>query len=272
MHDERIIWQYWETRGSKPRFVDGLHKIARRNAGARVIQITPETLPYYLPDLPNAVHSIEELAHKADMIRTRLVARYGGMWLDSDAVVLRDLNWIFDFLETAQFVGFNDHGDFSETQQQIRVNCFAAPAGSPVMSEWVAAQEAKLPQGQFRWQEIGTELIDLVCLRYRNSIKILPFRLICPVSWKDVRRFGSPWKTPRGIIEDVHVVMLSNKSLERHYPELRRLSVEDIVATNTYLAHFIRRAIDPAYVPEPSWWSLLRYLTGWRRVSAARRA
>jgi len=43
-HNRKIIWQYWETRGFKPRYIDGLHDIARRIGGVEIILVTPENL------------------------------------------------------------------------------------------------------------------------------------------------------------------------------------------------------------------------------------
>ncbi len=258
MSGHRVIWQYWETRGEKPAFVDPLHDIARRNAGVPVIQVTPETLPEHLPDLDPRIHEIGELAHKADMIRTRLIARHGGMWLDSDAIVLRDLGWIFDRLEGAAFIGFTDGGRLAPPRPRVRINCFAAPPGSPVMEAWVGAQAALLDRRSFGWEEIGTALLDPICLAEAERVRTLPFREICPVSWRQVRRFGSRWRTPGRLLDEVSVVMLSNKALERRYPALRRMSVEEILASGIYLSHFLARALDPAYRPPPLW----RRLTG----------
>ena len=268
MSTGRTIWQYWETRGVKPAFVDGLHELARRNAGVPVVQVTPETLPQHLPDLSEDVHAIQEMAHKADMIRTRLIARHGGMWLDSDAIVIRDLNWIFDFLDRYDFVGFNDSGRLTEERPWVRVNCFAAPAGSQVMARWVELQTEKLPKGKFDWEEIGTQLIHPICLEHSDRVQILPFERICPVRWNEVARFGSRWRTPRAIIDDVTMVMLSNKSLEERFPDLQRMSIDDIREADIYLSHFLRRAEDPNYMPPSQWRSLLAYCFG---QSAGRR-
>ncbi len=259
---DRTIWQYWETRGTKPAFVDGLLDIARRVSGLEVIQVTPETLPHYLPDISPAVLTIPELAHKADMIRSRLVERHGGMWLDSDAIVLRDLNWILDLARSSDFVGFNDGGRLRKGHPLVRINCFAAPKGSTVVAEWVAAQEAMLDRQSFGWTEIGSETLHPICLQHRERVKILPFETISPVAWDRVKLFASPWRTPRRGIEDVQIVMLSNKSLGERFPELREMTVEDIEAADIYVSHYLRRAKDPKYVPPHGWMNWMRKLRG----------
>lgn len=260
--DHHVVWQYWETRGFKPGFVDGLHEIALANAGMPVIQVTPDTLSEYLPDLEPEILQIGELAHKADMIRTRLVARHGGIWLDSDAIVLQDLRFLITALEEADFVGFNNRGDLSVTKPGIRINCFAARPDSVVMGEWAAAQAAKLGKEQFRWREVGTDLLHPICQAHADKVRILPLETISPVGWREVARFGSRWRSPGRLVESCPVVMLSNKSLEERLPEMREMTVDDLIAADIYVSHFLRRARDPGYRAPSALGAVWHGLTG----------
>jgi SAM-dependent methyltransferase len=246
---DRVIWQYWETVDEKPAFVDGLLDLARRNAGVPIIQITPETLADFLGDVPDELYRIKEVAHKADMIRAMLIQKYGGMWLDSDAIVLKDLNWLFDLLEDAEFVGFNDGGLLTPQRPWIRVNCFLSRPGGKVVSEWVAAQHKKFPKVEYEWQEIGTNILHPICLKYSDRVKILPFERICPIRWNEVARFSSRWRSVSSIIDDVFVVMLSNKTLEARNAKIRSLSVEQMRQENSLLSQFVKRAFNPNYRP-----------------------
>ena len=86
----RVIWQYWETKDVKPYFIDELRELAIKNSGSELVLVGPDNINEYLPDIPKEIFEIQELAHKADMIRALLIYEYGGMWLDSDAIVLSD--------------------------------------------------------------------------------------------------------------------------------------------------------------------------------------
>lgn len=259
------VWQYWETRGKKPAYIDGLHKITRENAGVDVTLVTPSTLRHYLPDIDSRILNVQELAHKADLIRARLVARYGGIWLDSDVVVLRDLSWAIEALGSYEFLGFTDKGQLQPPDPKVRINCFAAPPNSQVMNAWVAAQSAKLEEGRtkFAWTEIGTDLLDPICLARRSLVNIQPFELISPVSSRHVRRFGSRWRSPGKLIDQVHLVMLSNQALQKKYPDLIKMDVEAIIDEGIYLSHFLKRAKDPQYTPPKSAVNMLRSVC-WR--------
>jgi hypothetical protein len=238
---DRVIWQYWETKGEKPAFVDDLYRLAMQNSGVRVIRVTPETVHTWLPHLEPEVMQIAELAHKADMLRARLVLAHGGMWLDSDAVVLKDLNWILDGLRESDFVCFNEAGKLV-TPPRVKVNCFAARRQSRVVGAWVERQRQKLAQPSFGWEEIGTDLLDSIVLDNPSIVRFHPFSLIAPVSWRDVDRFLSTEEVPGEELNAAHVVMLSNKTLEKRASPLRGMTVDDIINSETYLSHFLRRA------------------------------
>ena len=238
----RTIWQYWETRGTKPAFVDGLHTLAQRNSGCEVTLVTPQSLHNYLPHLPRAILNIKELAHKADMIRTMLVAHHGGMWLDSDAIVLKDLNWIFDLLDTHEFVGFNDGAKLERDRPWLRINCFASRPKGAIVTEWMRQQHEKFPRTTYGWEEIGTEILHPICLAQPDLVKVLPFELICPVRWNEVEKFMTDTGADE-IVERCALVMLSNASLKRRTPELRRMTCQQIAGQENLVGSIMRAAL-----------------------------
>jgi hypothetical protein len=239
----RIIWQYWETRGTKPKFIDGLRELAKKNSGVDTVLVTPETLRFYLPQLPDSILRIEELPHKADMIRTMLVMSHGGMWLDSDAIVLRDLNWLFDVLPDYDFVGFNDAGKLKQSRPWVRINCFLSRANGLVVSEWVRRQHAKFPRTVYQWEEIGSNLLHPICLENRQRVKILPFENICPIRWDEVEKFQACDADITPILRKCSMVMLSNHALAQKVPSLQSLSVEEIAEGDYLLSAIMRHAM-----------------------------
>ena len=249
---ERVIWQYWETRAHKPKFIDGLRGIVERNAGAPVQLVTPDNITEFLPDLPNDIHRIHELAHKADMIRTMLLKTYGGMWLDSDAIVLKDLGFLFDLLEEYDFVGFNDNGQLKKNRNVflrriaplVRVNCFLARREGVVVSDWVEKQHQKFPRTRFGWTEIGSELLHPICLKNKDIVKILDFKMICPIPWSDVEKFEHSNVPPASVFDDeIVMVMMSNKAMQDKGLDFENFSVEQIAQKDVLLGRIMRMAL-----------------------------
>lgn len=249
MNNNFTIWQYWETKGVKPPFVDPLHEIAKKNSGAEVVLVTPESIHDYLPDIPEEIFQIEELAHKADMIRALLIYHHGGMWLDSDAIVLSDLNWLFELLEEYEFVGFNDKGIIKSPDLNVRINCFLSRPKSKIMESWVSAQHSKFPRNKFSWTEVGTDLLDPVVFSNKGSVKLLSFDLICPIRCNEISRFTSRWENSRKIIQDIQIVMLSNKALHEKDSKIIQMTLDKLADDDTLIADIIKKAMNSSYIP-----------------------
>lgn len=182
-----------------------------------IIRVTPETLPSYLPDFPEPIHRIGEIAHKADMIRALLLRERGGMWLDADAVVLRDLNPFLDHRDRHEFVGFNGVEPPAQGEAVVRVNCFASRPKGWIVSEWARLQQAKFLRTTFERTEVGSDILHPPCLARPDLAAILPFDLICPIPWYAVDRFSSRRFRTRElahILKHCSVVMMSNRTLD----------------------------------------------------------
>lgn len=240
---ENVIWQYWETSGYKPRYIDGLHQLVLKNAGVPVVMVTPENIRTYLPDIEPEIFNIDDVAHRADMIRTRLVMTYGGMWLDSDAVVLADLNGLFGALCEHEFIGFNNDAKLQSSRPYVRVNCFLSRPNGTVISEWVRLQKAKLNETAFSWSEVGARLLNAVCVQHQELVRILPFERICPVPWRQIGDFTAKDDArAEQILRDCPIVMLTNRALQVSRSPLLRLTVEEIAAGDYLLARILREA------------------------------
>lgn len=258
---KRIIWQYWETKDFKPLFVDELHDIAKKNSKVEVVLVTPETINQYIPNFPQEILEIEELAHKADMIRALLIYYHGGMWLDSDAIVLSDLNWLFDMLSDYDFIAFNNSGTFRDSPLNVRINCFLSRPQSDVMKFWVESQHKKFPKTKFAWTEVGTDLLDPIVIKNKKIVKLLPFDMVCPIKWNEVERFSSTWENPRRILGNTHIVMLSNKSLQQRNPKLAKTPLTELSKGDTLIADIIKKALDVNYVPPTYFEKIARNIT-----------
>ena len=109
------LWLYWENRpGSEPPpHVLLCSRILRRVClGCDIRLVTPENVRRYLPDYDPRLDWIRvvdrpgtEIAVRCDFIRAFLLERYGGLYVDTDCIALRDLAEIGDRLSEVEFVG-----------------------------------------------------------------------------------------------------------------------------------------------------------------------
>lgn len=117
--DTRVVWQYWENRSfDVPRSpaLDICDISVLKNSRARVVCVTPDTLGLFIPEgLPREILCLDDIAQRSDYIRVRLLAAYGGAWLDSDTLVVRPLNklWRQLYGERLDLLGFSCGSAFS---------------------------------------------------------------------------------------------------------------------------------------------------------------
>ena len=95
------VWLYWE--GPLPDWIAACRQtIFAHCPDVRLLDWTTFD-QLWDSDRDLDIHRLS-VAHRADFIRAFLLARIGGLWIDSDCLVMRDLQPVFDLLETHDFV------------------------------------------------------------------------------------------------------------------------------------------------------------------------
>ena len=107
------IWLYWENENNsvKPEYLNLCYKTVLKNCSKnfKIHLLNEKTVYDYLPELRKDINKKLLLPQKTDYIRYNLLYNYGGIWLDSDIIVLNDLSIIIDKLNKYDFVGFGSN-------------------------------------------------------------------------------------------------------------------------------------------------------------------
>ena len=107
------IWMYWENKPgkTKPNFlklcVDTVRKHCSKNF--KIHLLNENTITNYISDLRLDLNDKLSIQQKTDYLRIKLLHKYGGIWLDSDTIVMTDLSEIISKLDKYDFVGFGCH-------------------------------------------------------------------------------------------------------------------------------------------------------------------
>ena len=106
-----IIWLYWQNKSeyhTKPPYLDLCLDTVKKYCGKtfEIIVLDDKMIPVMSRVINKNFMNIEPLAMRADYIRFCLLYEYGGIWLDSDIVVMKDLSYIIDDLNRFNFVTF----------------------------------------------------------------------------------------------------------------------------------------------------------------------
>jgi len=114
---QKTVWMYWENPPgcSRPVWLDLCLETIRRRLGSWELQLLDERSVTDYLDLPRAVlKGPVRLDTKADYIRYALLYRYGGLWLDCDFILLKEIDELAAPLERADFVISADKNERGE--------------------------------------------------------------------------------------------------------------------------------------------------------------
>lgn len=113
-----ILWFYWEdiNNKKKPAYIDicidSIYKYC--SSTFNIIHLNNLNIDDYLPEIKYNQMDLTQLniAHRVDFYRILLMYKYGGIYIDADILVLKDLKSIHDKLENYDYVGFGCTGNF----------------------------------------------------------------------------------------------------------------------------------------------------------------
>ena len=110
------VWLYWENKyGYTPAYIELCYKtvLVKCSDSFEIVRLNEKTVYDYLPELITYKKDIDKLiiAQKVDIYRVALLYKYGGLYIDSDTIVLRNPIEIIDKLKDNDYVGFGCTGD-----------------------------------------------------------------------------------------------------------------------------------------------------------------
>jgi hypothetical protein len=245
----RTIWMYWEDRKGthKPAYLDLCLETIRRNSPSYdVVVLNEKTVLERLPDLRRDIFRTREIAHRADYIRARIVFEYGGVWLDSDMVLLREID-VEKPLADYDFAGCSfEYGKPS-------IWFFAANKGADILRRWIRGMDEVLDRKRrnpvrlvrpyrFKWQELGYDILWKLFQGY--DYYNFDFKRFAPIVWDDWRRFFDENASCEEIIgAETIAVMLYNKFM---YEPLKDATREEVLASGTLLGKILRYGLEGA--------------------------
>lgn len=110
----RNVFTYWENKGTRIEPYAHIklcfETMKKHYKNYNFVILNPETIKEYLPNARSDLNNLL-IAQKVDYYRVALLSIYGGIWIDADTIVLRDLDEVFDKLDNGyDFTGFGCTG------------------------------------------------------------------------------------------------------------------------------------------------------------------
>jgi len=184
------LFTYWE--GYKPSYIYLCEKVIDKkiNENIEYCKVNDINIGEYLSDEElYYIKNIKCIAHKADYIRCCLVYKHGGLWLDSDQILMSDLSEILELLKTYDYV------TYEWELNNPSIGFFAANKHNIFLKEWKDKMNILLSvKNEFHWTELGYELMYPILddLLKNKQIKYYAFKAresFAPLEWCEYEKF-----------------------------------------------------------------------------------
>lgn len=171
------LWLYWENKPGfqTPPYIELCRETVYRHCGGlfEVVLVTPENIQQFLPNLRGDLDQIRRfgdvgnttnIAIKTAYIRVELLFLYGGVWLDSDMLVVRSFKPVFDRLLKYNFVGYKHWFG------HVVNNFLASNKGGRVISLYKKQLDSILDNTKLlQWGDAGARTITPIALMDDNT-------------------------------------------------------------------------------------------------------
>lgn len=242
--ETRNVFLYWV--GKEYKLISILRNLiylhSTNGKGYKVNLITDKNINEYIKNIPNYFNDLCP-AHQADFVRVNVICDYGGIWLDSDTLVLNSLDTLFDYVE-------NNNGFFiKDTTGSILNTIFGSKSNTPLMIEWkiemIKILEVK--HSIISWVEIGTGILERLYIEkpslYADYKMFNGFDNLYPVNWDkcEIEFIDKPYKNYKTIIRTYQPLVILVNSV---YKNLENKTEKEILEGNMPINYFINKSFE----------------------------
>lgn len=241
---ERNVFLYWV--GYEYKLITILRNLiylhSKNGKGYKLHLITDKNIKDYVPDLPDYFYSLQP-AHQADFVRVNVVCNRGGIWLDSDTLIMDKLDSLFDIIESKQ-------GFFIKENNEILCNgVFGSQAKTPLMIEWktIMMQIFNVKKQNIGWSEVGCRLLQGIFNTnkslYGEYVIFEGLDNLYPINYdKCIREFiETPYHNYKNIVREYQPLVVLVNSV---YKALESKTKREILEGNMPLNYFLNKSLE----------------------------
>ncbi len=147
-------------------------------------------------------------AHQSDYVRVNVILKYGGIYLDSDTLVMDDLSELFKIFETKS--GFF----IKENNEYICNGVFGSKANTEIMIKWKEYIDNKLNY-KLGWTDLGSQFFITNSLDLSDYIIFDGLDNMYPVNWnRCVEEYlRKPYENYKSIIREFQPLIILVNSI-----------------------------------------------------------
>lgn len=224
-----------------------------------LVSVTPENVDKYLPGISDKLRGVRahhrgrldklhrifkgdprNLAVKCDIIRAQLIKKYGGIYIDSDAIVLRDFNQYFEILAEREFLIMRRE---SHNKSHVSIGLYGAQEQTEIISRYAEQQLRSISTRKiFDFTELGEVMLTPIIEPLESKVHFIPESEIQPITHEDSHeKMLSAEIEPEDVLNGNEAVFMLFHGIFKN--ALKSQSIEQLYYGNNLVSKVFRRAL-----------------------------
>ncbi len=232
------IWLYWEDppNKTKPEYLNLCFESVKKHCSADfTIRIVSKQEALEMLALPPIWLQFAQIAHRADMVRAGLLAKFGGIWLDTDLIVIRSLSFLIEEIQNHGFIGYCTYD-----RRNPEIGFLGALQNDPIVTSWFEQAKKHVIEKNvttFGWRELGQDMLRKYT-EPQSSWKDFSHKFFCPIRAQDKGRFLTEGSIRDFIFPETATIMLFNHGFGSH--PIKSMNRQEILESKLVVADAIR--------------------------------
>lgn len=243
------VYLYWV--GNENNLIKILRKLIYLHStsgnGYNVHLINHENINNYVSYIPDFFYDLSP-AFQADYVRVFVICDYGGIWLDSDTLVMESLDSLFTILNDKDGFLVQEYHSINNTNNLCN-GLFGSKPNTKLMLEWKSKilEIIDIKKQNISWTELGSKILNnsyYIKSELFDNYSIINGRdSIYPINWNECVEYfiNNSYENHSSIIRNYQpLIILVNEV----YKALSHLSEYDILHFDRSLNYFINKSFD----------------------------
>lgn len=246
MGDKPNIWIYWDNYPGRqtPAYIklcwESIVKHCKDDFVVNIIN--SDNVKQHLPDIREDFFKMSQINNKSNYLRYKLLCEHGGIWLDSDLVVLQSLMPLMSYLEEHELIatGSPEYG-YGEPESGFIIS----KKGGKIITKAVAIINGKMdnnPVGHvFPWGSMGPSVIR-AAVKGENYYH-LKSNVLMPIGWQHAFKFDKIDRMENYLTKNTFAFMLYNEMFRRSNSPIMSMSREQLLDSKWLIGQIFRKAL-----------------------------
>lgn len=238
------LWSYWENVDyEKPEYISLCFKSMIKHCGDsfNVKILNNNTIHNYIK-IPEYVNNINNIAQKVDVYRLLLLYKYGGIWLDADTIVMKDLSPVINKLQNYDLIASGCTGKICQTGKPSN-GFLVANKKSIILKRAIRLCLKKIKHDKIKnYFSLGKLVLWKVIKKYQDKFYHYESSYVAS------RDIHGKWISPRRQLKNRHIPVKNNMFCitlyNSNYPRyFKSLTSQDILNMDNFIGKYFRKSL-----------------------------